>query len=138
MCFVINFVDSGIPESKIFIPRNFISIYDIYIPQIIFWGLPVTYFLLSFLFYFKNKNELKVLSYLGKLSYSIYLVHTFIFSIWNFYLIEYKLFIVSNTYIKVLYFTFPLLIIIPLSHLSHKFIEINFSIFLNKLILYKK
>jgi peptidoglycan/LPS O-acetylase OafA/YrhL len=138
MCFVINFPDSGIPESKIFIPRNFISIYDIYIPRIIFWGLPTTYFLLSFLFYFKNKNELKILSYLGKISYSIYLVHTFIFLIWKFYLIEYEAFIDSHTYIKVLYFIIPLLLIMPLSHLSHKFIEINFSNFLIKLMLNKK
>ena len=70
--------------------------------------------------------------------YPLYLFFLLIISFWNFYLIEYKLFIVSHTYIKVLYFTFPLLIIIPLSHLSHKFIEINFSNFLNKLILYKK
>lgn len=138
MCFVINFIDDGMPESDIFIPRNFISVYDIYIPRIVFWGLPSTYFLLSFLFYFKNKKELKILSYLGKISYSIYLVQAFIVIIWQFYLIEYKTFIDLHVYIKVFYYITPLLLIIPLSHLTHKFIETNFSNFLIKFMSNKK
>lgn len=133
MLIVMSFNDAGgvnfIPRQSILItlPRYLNGIdgipsFSFLVPRILFWGLPSLYFTLSFMRYFENR-KIRTLKYLGDISYSVYLVHSFLFlinrPIYDMFL---STLLPYNIYIILIFFT-----IIPISHITYIFIEKRLS-----------
>lgn len=108
---------SNIFKDENYIPRQFLYILNFQLPRIIIWGSVAAIFIVSFCIFFKNKKEIPWLRKLGDISYSIYLVHTFLFIIKNsFRALDHKIF----DYIM-------FVLIIPISFLTYNIIEIQFT-----------
>jgi len=108
---------SSVFKDQNYIPRQFIYILDLQFPRVLIWGLVSVIFIVSFCIFFKTKREIVWLKKLGDISYSIYLVHTFLFIIKNsFRFLDNK---ISNYIIFIL--------IIPISILTYNLIEVKFT-----------
>lgn len=115
-----------------YIPRQFVFVQHIAIPRILIWGLPAFYFTLSFVTFFENRNPIKPLMTLGNISYSIYLVHTFLIMLFmrveHYFLNE-----INGVLFQVMY-VITLLSVFPISMMTHYLIEVKLSAYLKSFI----
>lgn len=120
MAIVMLFPDTIGPN---YVPRLHILVGDHLLPRFLFWGIPTIYFIVAFLKYFDNHNEIKILKFLGDMSYSIYLVHILLITFAESVYINHPINGLSKHDIYTLFF----LLIIPVSYLTYQIIEIRLS-----------
>ena len=108
---------SEVFKDENYIPRQFIYLLNFQFSRIIIWGIVSVIFVASFCVFFKTKKEIVWLRKLGDISYSIYLVHTFLFIIKNSFRF------LDNKIYNFIFF----LLIIPLSFLTYHLIEVKFT-----------
>ena len=108
---------SSVFKDQNYIPRQFIYILDLQFPRVLIWGFVSVIFIVSFCIFFKTKREIVWLKKLGDISYSIYLVHTFLFIIKNSFR-----FLDNKIYNYIMF-----VLIIPISILTYNLIEVKFT-----------
>ncbi len=113
--------DRAAPGDSNFIPRQYISLWGKAVPRALIWGLPSAFFVVSFYVFFINRPSIPWLNELGNMSFSIYLVHTFLFQVYN-YLIGCYGFL-NNRFFTIFMFA----LIFPVSKLTYEFIEIRLN-----------
>lgn len=119
MLSVMLFNDHARAGDNNYIPRQYLYILNRPIPRVLIWGLPSACFVISFYRFFINRPGIPWLNELGNMSYSIYLVHTFLFQIHN-YLIS------SYGFLNTGMFTFcVILLIYPVSRLTYNLVEVR-------------
>lgn len=118
---VMLFNDHAVAGDNNYIPRQYIYIMHRAIPRVIAWGLPSAFFIVSFYVYFKNRPSIPWLNELGNMSFSIYLVHTFLFQLYNFIKDRYEF--LNNNF----FMAFMFLLIFPLSKLTYEIVELKLN-----------
>jgi len=118
---VMLFNDRAVAGDLNYIPRQYIAVFGKAVPRIFFWGLPSAFFVVSFYAFFKHRPLVPWLNELGNMSFSIYLVHTFLFQLYNlaigaFSSLNNKMFTVS-----------VFILIFPLSKLSYELVELRLN-----------
>jgi peptidoglycan/LPS O-acetylase OafA/YrhL len=105
---VMLFNDRSVAGDGNYIPRQYINVWGKAMPRLLVWGLPSAFFVVSFYVFFINRPSIPWLNELGNMSFSIYLVHTFLFQLYN-------------------YMIGCFVLIFPLSKLTYELIEIRFN-----------
>jgi exopolysaccharide production protein ExoZ len=113
--------DRAVAGDANYIPRQYIGVWGKAMPRILVWGLPSAFFVVSFYVFFINRPSIPWLNELGNMSFSIYLVHTFLFQVYN-YLIGCYDFLNNRLFIA-----FIFIMIFPMSKLTYEFVEIRFN-----------
>ena len=133
LCFILLFFFSlGLDSTDIYVglPKesvNFLNLdLNFSFPRLIVWGIPVIFifnYLLRTKLDFLNENAKKILEFFGDISYSLYLVHTVIYSLYYSFIT--KNYFLDNILNKLIFISISILI----SHLVYKYFELILSNF---------